>query len=61
MARNLVEGIDYTVDEQGRRVFTRAYLLNLGYCCRSDCLNCPYQNRSLVYDDPAEDESSNAA
>jgi hypothetical protein len=42
MTKRLIEGIDYTLDEQGRRVFTAAYLLSLGYCCGLDCRNCPY-------------------
>jgi uncharacterized protein DUF5522 len=61
MGKKLIEGIDYVLDEHGRRVFTRAYLLNLGYCCRADCQNCPYQTKSLVYDDPLEEDSTEAA
>ena len=38
----LQEGIDYTIDEFGRWVFTREYLLKRGYCCKSGCRNCPY-------------------
>ena len=37
----LVEGVDYTV-ENGRWVFTAAYLRRRGYCCESGCRNCPY-------------------
>jgi uncharacterized protein DUF5522 len=48
MARRLIEGIDYTLDEQGRRVFTAAYLLSLGYCCGLDCRNCPYHPNPLA-------------
>ena len=47
MAKRLIEGIDYTLDDQGRRVFTAAYLLNLGYCCGLDCRNCPYHPKTL--------------
>ena len=47
MTKRLIEGIDYTLDEQGRRVFTSAYLLSLGYCCGLDCRNCPYHAKSL--------------
>ena len=47
MAKRLIEGIDYTLDEQGRRVFTAAYLLSLGYCCGLDCRNCPYRAKPL--------------
>ncbi|HHB79251.1 MAG TPA: hypothetical protein ENK85_08465 [Saprospiraceae bacterium] len=38
----LIEGEDYYLDEQGRKVFTAAYLLKRGKCCGNDCLNCPY-------------------
>jgi hypothetical protein len=47
MARRLIEGIDYTLDEQGRRVFTVSYLLSLGYCCGLECRNCPYRGKPL--------------
>jgi uncharacterized protein DUF5522 len=46
MARELIEGIDYTLDEQGRQIFTAAYLLSLGYCCNLDCRNCPYRAKA---------------
>ena len=39
----LAEGIDYTVDD-GRWVFTAAYLLGRGFCCGSGCRNCPYDS-----------------
>jgi len=38
----LLEGEDYTVDKNGNFVFTRQYHLKRGYCCESNCLNCPY-------------------
>ena len=47
MARRLIEGIDYTLDEQGRRVFTASYLMSLDYCCGLDCRNCPYRAKAL--------------
>ena len=28
--------------EDGLMVFTAAYLLKRGYCCRSGCRHCPY-------------------
>ncbi|MFN4243344.1 MAG: DUF5522 domain-containing protein [Tepidisphaerales bacterium] len=40
-AAPLVEGVDYTV-ENGRWVFTRAFLLRRGFCCTSGCRHCPY-------------------
>ena len=38
----LREGIDYTLDELGRMIFTREYHLKRGYCCKSGCRHCPY-------------------
>lgn len=38
----LVEGRDYYVNADGLYVFTAAYLLARGYCCRSGCRHCPY-------------------
>ena len=39
---DLIEGEDYIIDELGRYVFTRAYLLKRGHCCKSGCRHCPY-------------------
>ena len=33
---------DYYFDEQGNCVFTAAYHLQRGYCCRNNCRHCPY-------------------
>ena len=60
MGRKPIAGIDYTLDEQGRKIFTARFLLSLGYCCRMDCPNCPYQTKSLVYDDPSEEITDSA-
>lgn len=35
-------GIDYYFNEQGLMVFTEAYHLKRGYCCKSGCKHCPY-------------------
>jgi hypothetical protein len=35
---------DYYV-ENGMVVFTEAYHLKRGYCCRSGCRHCPYGNQ----------------
>ena len=60
MNRKPIEGIDYTLGEDGREIFTARYLLSLGFCCRMECPNCPYQAKSLVYDEPT-DEITDAA
>ncbi|MCY7350365.1 MAG: DUF5522 domain-containing protein [Cytophagaceae bacterium] len=33
---------DYYLDESERMVFTEAYHLGRGYCCKSGCRHCPY-------------------
>lgn len=36
------EQIDYYFNEDGLMVFTAAYHLKRGYCCKNKCLNCPW-------------------
>ncbi|MEP7128301.1 MAG: DUF5522 domain-containing protein [Chitinophagales bacterium] len=38
----LKEGHDYYINENGLFVFTEAYHLKRGFCCKSGCLHCPY-------------------
>ena len=38
----LVAGVDYTLDELGRWVFTAQHLKSRGYCCFNACRNCPW-------------------
>jgi hypothetical protein len=38
----LIQDIDYIINEEGNLVFTKAYLLKRGHCCQSGCTNCPY-------------------
>jgi len=38
----LKEGIDYYINEDGNFVFTEAYHLKRGYCCKNKCLHCPW-------------------
>jgi hypothetical protein len=33
---------DYYYNEQGFMVFTEAYHLKRGYCCKSLCRHCPF-------------------
>lgn len=39
---SLKEGIDYYINEDGLFVFTEAYHLKRGFCCKSGCKHCPY-------------------
>jgi len=47
----LVQGRDYYVDPDGLYVFTEAYLLARGTCCRSGCRHCPYGFKRETVDD----------
>ena len=38
----LKEGEDYYRDEDGLMILTESYLRKRGYCCKSNCLHCPY-------------------
>lgn len=38
----MVEGIDFYFNEAGLMVFTAAYHLNRGYCCKNKCKHCPW-------------------
>lgn len=49
----LVEGRDYYV-EAGRWVFTAAYHLARGWCCRSGCRHCPWGYRADAPAKPSE-------
>ncbi len=33
---------DYYLNTEGHIVFTEAYHLKRGYCCKSGCKHCPY-------------------
>lgn len=33
---------DYYLSKEGYKVFTEKYHLKRGYCCKSNCKNCPY-------------------
>jgi len=46
----LEENIDYYINEDGNFVFTEAYHLKRGYCCKNKCLHCPWN-----YGKPTED------
>ena len=40
--KDLVQGEDYYINEQGNWVFTEKYHLQRGYCCKNGCKHCPY-------------------
>ncbi len=40
--------IDFYTNELGQVVFTEAFLLSRGHCCRSACRHCPYGFKNLL-------------
>lgn len=38
-------GTDYYFNEEGLMVFTAAYHLQRGYCCKNKCKHCPWKDR----------------
>lgn len=42
---SLQEGVDYYL-EDGLLVFTVTFLRKRGYCCKSGCRHCPYEDDS---------------
>jgi hypothetical protein len=55
----LKEGIDYYLNEEGLFVFTAAYHLKRGFCCKSGCLHCPYHFNKLVKTETKKQENLN--
>jgi hypothetical protein len=52
----LQEGVDYYINNDGNFVFTEAYHLKRGYCCKNKCLHCPW---GYGKPKPAENEQDN--
>lgn len=47
MKQELIEGVDYYLNEEGLLVFTKKYLLERGYCCGNGCQHCPYNYEAV--------------
>jgi hypothetical protein len=43
-ASNLIEGIDYYMEDEFF-VFTKWHHLRKGYCCNNNCRHCPYKQQ----------------
>ncbi len=54
----LQEGIDYYINQDGNFVFTAAYHLKRGYCCKNKCLHCPWDYGKSKQDNDAKNGSS---
>lgn len=44
---DLIEGIHYYINEEGKFVFTEQYHLEKGYCCGFGCKHCPYHYENV--------------
>ena len=42
MRKDLIEGDDYYLNENGYIIFTEKYHLKRGKCCQNGCKHCPY-------------------
>jgi hypothetical protein len=40
--QELIEGIDYYINENGYVVLTEKYHRDRGYCCGNGCKHCPF-------------------
>ncbi|HEX7844376.1 MAG TPA: DUF5522 domain-containing protein [Chitinophagaceae bacterium] len=45
--KELTEGIDYYINEDGYVVLTEKYHLDRGYCCGSGCKHCPFDYENV--------------
>jgi len=43
----LIEGIDFYINEDGYIVLTEKYHLDKGLCCGMGCLHCPYNYENV--------------
>jgi hypothetical protein len=43
------EEVDYYFNEDGFMVFTAAYHLKRGYCCKNGCKHCPWNYKRNIY------------
>ena len=45
--KELIEGIDYYINEDGYVVLTEKYHRDRGYCCGNGCKHCPFKYESV--------------
>lgn len=41
--KELIENLDFYINEDGLVVLTEKYHLDKGFCCGNGCRHCPYQ------------------
>ncbi len=52
------EQTDFYFNEEGLMVFTAAYHLKRGYCCKNKCLNCPWNYGKLTHQNAIKSKSN---
>jgi hypothetical protein len=45
--KELIEGMDYYLNEQGYIVLTEKYHFDRGFCCGNGCLHCPFDYEAV--------------
>jgi hypothetical protein len=45
--QELIEGVDYYVNDRGLVVLTEKYHRDRGYCCGNGCLHCPFNYENV--------------
>ncbi len=45
--KELKEGIDYYINNEGFVVLTAKYHLDKGFCCGNGCTHCPYEYENV--------------
>jgi Family of unknown function (DUF5522) len=45
--KELIEGIDYYINDDGYVVLTEKYHFDKGYCCGNGCKHCPYKYENV--------------
>jgi len=45
--KEMVEGVDYYIDENGLLVMTESYHRKRGSCCGSGCRHCPWDHQNV--------------
>jgi hypothetical protein len=44
---DLIEGIDFYINNEGYIVLTEKYHLDKGFCCGMGCTHCPYNYENV--------------
>lgn len=45
--KELIEGVDYYINDDGYVVLTEKYHFDKGYCCGNGCKHCPYKYENV--------------